>query len=124
MPFRFRRGIFISTHCLWKKYCSASYLKIIYANAFPILRSAVFSSDSSNVVDLFYLVQTCIQKKGTPVFSKNLTVNFDSKVNVKLQIKASELKNFIRKNKFNSVHCFMVDMSAASGKQRFFCLQS
>ena len=59
-------------------------------------------------------------QKGTSVFSKNLTVNFDNKVNVKLQMKASEIKNFIKKNKFNSTYCFMIDMSAASGKQRFF----
>ena len=36
-------------------------------------------------------------QKGTSVFSKNLTVNFDNKENVKLQMKASEIKNFIKK---------------------------
>jgi len=57
---------------------------------------------------------------GTLFFAEKITDNADNKINVKLQLEASEVKKFIEKNKFNSTHCFMIDMSVPSGKQRFF----
>ena len=39
---------------------------------------------------------------------------------VRLKQKASTLGKFAKKNKFNTTRCFIMDMSIASGKKRFF----
>jgi len=38
----------------------------------------------------------------------------------KLQLKAFDVRQFVEKNKFNNRICFLVDMSIASGQNRFF----
>jgi len=43
-----------------------------------------------------------------------------SRVVGKLNLKASEAKYFARKNNFNTNFCFLIDMSLASNKRRFF----
>lgn len=52
-------------------------------------------------------------KKSGPKLSEN-------KTHLKLLAKAQDLKDYAVKNGFNTERCFMMDMSVASGKQRFF----
>ena len=38
----------------------------------------------------------------------------------RLQVQAAALKEYVAENNFNTEHCFLVDMSIPSGKNRFF----
>src|SRR5579871_1220374 len=62
--------------------------------------------------------------KYLPNKSSNIFIvksNDDNKAELfRLQQKSSLLKNYLSKNHFNTHYCFMIDMSIASGKKRFF----
>ena len=60
------------------------------------------------------------KQNSTHVFTENITGKTVVTVNVKMQLKAAEIKKYIKKNKFNSTYCFMIDMNLPSGKKRLF----
>ena len=69
----------------------------------------------------FYWNKSADEIPGSHVLSLvKVEANEDTKIRLRLKHKASTLRKFAKGKQFNTTRCFIMDMSIASGKKRFF----
>ena len=59
-------------------------------------------------------------KPSAKTVTRNTSAALPDKLRLKLESRASQAKQYTAKNNYNTNTCFLIDMSIASGKDRFF----